>query len=59
VDERIDAMLAGPRPADLVHKLALQIPATVICWVLHVPERGSFTGWTSTSGRAGQVARGE
>jgi len=51
VDERIDALLAGPRPADLVRELALPIPATVICWLLGVPlpEQGSFTEWTSTS----------
>ncbi|MFC6016834.1 cytochrome P450 [Plantactinospora solaniradicis] len=37
VDERIDAMLAGPRPADLVPALALPVPSLVICELLGVP----------------------
>ncbi|GAA0503783.1 cytochrome P450 [Saccharopolyspora subtropica] len=50
VDERIDAMLAGPRPADLVAELALPVPSTVICWLLGVPvdDIGSFNAWTRT-----------
>ena len=37
VDERIDAMLAGPRPADLVPALSLAVPSLVICELLGVP----------------------
>ncbi|WP_230394097.1 cytochrome P450 [Plantactinospora alkalitolerans] len=37
VDESIDAMLAGPRPADLVPALALPVPSLVICELLGVP----------------------
>jgi cytochrome P450 len=37
VDERIDALLAGPRPADLVRALSLPVPSLVICELLGVP----------------------
>ncbi|MDS0135258.1 MULTISPECIES: cytochrome P450 [unclassified Amycolatopsis] len=37
VDEHIDAMLAGPRPADLVSALSLPVPSLVICEQLGVP----------------------
>jgi cytochrome P450 len=37
VDEFIDAMLAGPRPVDLVQALALPVPSLVICRLLGVP----------------------
>ncbi|HEX7308779.1 cytochrome P450 [Lentzea sp.] len=37
VDERIDAMLAGPRPVDLVRALSLPVPSLVICEQLGVP----------------------
>lgn len=37
VDEHIDAMLAGPRPADLVKALSLPVPSLVICELLGVP----------------------
>jgi len=37
VDEHIDAILAGPRPADLVTALALPVPSLVICELLGVP----------------------
>src|SRR5579859_4579121 len=37
VDDLIDAMLAGPRPADLSHSLSLMVPASVICAMLGVP----------------------
>ncbi|WP_327100538.1 cytochrome P450 [Nocardia vinacea] len=36
-DEHIDAMLAGPRPADLVAALALPVPSLVISELLGVP----------------------
>ncbi|MEU4249551.1 cytochrome P450 [Amycolatopsis sp. NPDC026612] len=37
VDEHIDAILAGPKPADLVTALALPVPSLVICEQLGVP----------------------
>jgi hypothetical protein len=37
VDDAIDAMLAGPRPADLVAAFALPVPSMVICQLLGVP----------------------
>ncbi|AEK39386.1 cytochrome P450 [Amycolatopsis mediterranei S699] len=37
VDEHIDAILAGPKPADLVSALALPVPSLVICEQLGVP----------------------
>jgi cytochrome P450 len=37
VDEHIDALLAGPRPVDLVQAFALPVPSLVICQLLGVP----------------------
>jgi cytochrome P450 len=37
VDARIDEMLAGPAPADLVAAFALPVPSLVICQLLGVP----------------------
>ncbi|RZQ66109.1 cytochrome P450 [Amycolatopsis suaedae] len=37
VDEHLDAMLAGPKPADLVRALSLPVPSLVICELLGVP----------------------
>ena len=37
VDQFIDEMLAGPRPADLVSAFALPVPSLVICQLLGVP----------------------
>ncbi|AHH97209.1 cytochrome P450 [Kutzneria viridogrisea] len=37
VDELIDNLLAGPRPADLVEALSLPVPSLVICELLGVP----------------------
>jgi cytochrome P450 len=37
VDDRIDALLAGPRPVDLVEAFALPVPSLVICRLLGVP----------------------
>ena len=37
VDERIDALLAGPKPVDLVQAFALPVPSLVICELLGVP----------------------
>lgn len=36
-DEHIDAMLAGPKPADIVSALALPVPSLVISQLLGVP----------------------
>jgi cytochrome P450 len=37
VDEHLDTMLAGTRPADLVQALSLPVPSLVICEILGVP----------------------
>jgi cytochrome P450 len=37
VDDLIDTMLAGSRPADLSHSFSLMVPASVICVLLGVP----------------------
>ncbi|WP_158892057.1 cytochrome P450 [Amycolatopsis anabasis] len=37
VDEHVDALLAGPKPADLVRALSLPVPSLVICELLGVP----------------------
>lgn len=37
VDERIDALQAGPRPVDLVQTLSLPVPSLVTCELLGVP----------------------
>ncbi|MFC5832478.1 cytochrome P450 [Nonomuraea insulae] len=37
VTEHVEAMLAGPKPADLVEALALPVPSLVICELLGVP----------------------
>jgi cytochrome P450 len=48
-DELIDAMLAGPRPADLVEALSLPVPSRVICELLGVPysDHGFFQTHTA------------
>ncbi|WP_246266606.1 cytochrome P450 [Nonomuraea typhae] len=44
VDDLVDGMLAGPKPADLYEALALPVPSLVICELLGVPyaDRGFF-----------------
>lgn len=37
VDQHIDAMLAGPKPVDLVQAFSLPVPSLVICELLGVP----------------------
>jgi cytochrome P450 len=37
VDECLDAMVAGPRPVDLVRALAYPVPSRIICELLGVP----------------------
>lgn|SRR5690606_3726512 len=37
VDDHVTAMLAGPRPVDLVQALSLPVPSLVICELLGVP----------------------
>lgn len=37
VDDMLDQMLAGPKPADLVEAFALPVPSLVICELLGVP----------------------
>jgi cytochrome P450 len=50
VDELIDDLLAGPRPADLVQAFALPVPSTVICRLLGVPyaDHDRFQGYSRT-----------
>ncbi|AXO35098.1 putative cytochrome P450 hydroxylase [Micromonospora sp. B006] len=47
VDELVDAMLAGPRPADVVAGLVAPLPVFVVCDVLGVPaaDRPRFYAW--------------
>lgn len=47
VDELVDAMIGGPRPADLVSGLVAPLPLLVICEVIGVPaaDREQFYGW--------------
>ena len=49
VDDLIDSMLAGPRPADLSHSFSLMVPAGVICALLGVPisDVDSFHEWSN------------
>ena len=49
VDNAIDAMLAGPRPADLAHSFSLMVSARVICLLLGVPvaDIGKFSKWSN------------
>ncbi|MQA97541.1 MAG: cytochrome P450 [Streptosporangiales bacterium] len=49
VDEHISALLAGPRPADLVPALSLPVPSLVICELLGVPyaDRALFQSRTA------------
>ncbi|RKT04574.1 cytochrome P450 [Streptomyces sp. 3211.6] len=54
VDERIDALLACDRPADLVDVLARPVPALVICELLGVPYEDRETFY-----RFGTVVFGE
>ena len=46
VDEHLDALAAGERPADLVAGFALPVPSLVICELLGVPyaDRADFQG---------------
>lgn len=47
VDRLVTAMIAGPRPADLVSGLVAPLPMLVVCDVLGVPaaDRDRFYGW--------------
>jgi cytochrome P450 len=49
VDDLIDAMLAGSRPADLSRSFSLMVPASVICALLGVPlaDIGRFHEWSN------------
>jgi cytochrome P450 len=48
VDDLIDAMLVGPRPADLLGSFSLMAPVSVICLLLGVPvtDIDEFRGWS-------------
>lgn len=49
VDDLIDTMLAGPRPADPSHTFSLMVPASVICVLLGVPiaDISRFHEWSN------------
>jgi len=49
VDDLIDKMIAGPRPADLSHEFSLMLPASVICLMLGVPisDVDKFHAWSN------------
>ena len=50
VDEKVDALLKGPQPVDLVTHFARPIPLTVVCELLGVPykDRLAFGRWINT-----------
>lgn len=50
VDNLIDNMITGPRPADLVRAFSLPLPVSVICELLGVPAHDleKFHGWSDT-----------
>ncbi len=50
VDEKVDALLRGPQPVDLVTHFARPIPLTVVCELLGVPykDRLAFGRWINT-----------
>lgn len=50
VNELIDALVAGPQPADLVAAFSLPLPARVICEMLGVPAEDleQFHAWSDT-----------
>lgn len=52
VDELIDGMLAGPRPADLVAAFADPLPSRMICMLLDVPvaDADRFHTWSAALG---------
>jgi len=52
VEDHLDALLAGPRPVDLVEAFALPIPSLLICELLGVPygERHEFQSRSATLG---------
>jgi cytochrome P450 len=49
VDDLIDKLAAGPRPADLSHEFSLMLPASVICLLLGVPitDVDKFHAWSN------------
>ncbi|MCL2584119.1 MAG: cytochrome P450 [Streptosporangiales bacterium] len=48
VDDLIDGMLAGPRPADLAGSFSRVLPSRVMCLLLGVPaeDTAQFRGWS-------------
>jgi cytochrome P450 len=50
VNDLLDRMIAGPRPADLVHAFSLALSSSVICSLLGVPpeDLDRFHGWSNT-----------
>jgi cytochrome P450 len=60
VDERIDKMLAGEQPVDLMEALALPVPSLVICEQLGVPyEDHDFFQSRSTAILSNEITREE
>ncbi|MBO0819929.1 MAG: cytochrome P450 [Nocardiopsaceae bacterium] len=50
VDDLVDAILAGPRPADLSGAFSFALPASVLCLLFGVPtaDMEKFQEWTNT-----------
>lgn len=61
VSERLAAMLAGTRPADLVSSFSLALPVRVICELLGVPEQDQeeFRSWSDVLVSGADVSRDE
>lgn len=50
VDDLIDGLLAGPRPADLAREFSLMLPSSVICLLLGAPveDTDRFHEWSNS-----------
>jgi cytochrome P450 len=61
VSERLAAMTAGPRPADLISNFSLFLPVRVICELLGVPEQDQrqFRSWSEKLVSGSGVTREE
>jgi cytochrome P450 len=61
VRERLAAMAAGPRPADLITNFSLALPVRVICELLGVPahDQEQFRSWSGMLVSGAEVSRDE